>query len=377
MNIPIRNLYYLFLYAWKRFPEASVVETGVEQSPDLPNLFAQLLALGTRKLIRRGLDRGYRTFTDDLVQPRGRLLLDRIIKEATLLKGKVACAFDELTHDILPNQVLKATLRNLIYCSDVDKKLKYELRSVVRRLYDIKDINVHASHFRQIAVSQNNREYGFLIAVCEFVFRTLMPEEEGAESRFKDILADEHVMREVFESFLRNFYRLRRSEYHVGSEFLQWDVRDATQEDLAFLPRMQTDITMRHPDHVIIIDAKFYPKALIQGKYGGGERVRGEQLFQLVAYLENERAKKPDMPLSGMLIYPRAGPELRLKYRLLGLPILVATVNLDRNWHDIELELDGLLDECAARALTHHAEASSFVDDGEHGSMITQQNYLH
>jgi 5-methylcytosine-specific restriction enzyme subunit McrC len=82
MKIPIRNLYYLFLYAWARFPGGAVGKVGIDDSPDLPNLFARLLSAGTRRLFRRGIDRGYKTFTDELVGPRGRLRLDRMVKEA-------------------------------------------------------------------------------------------------------------------------------------------------------------------------------------------------------------------------------------------------------------------------------------------------------
>ena len=57
------------------------MEVGIDESPDLPNLFAKLLVVGTRRLFRRGLDRGYETFTDELAGLRGRLRLDRMIKE--------------------------------------------------------------------------------------------------------------------------------------------------------------------------------------------------------------------------------------------------------------------------------------------------------
>ena len=54
MGIPIRNLYYLFCYAWAHFPPADMVETGVDDCPDLQDLFAHLLVGGsTNRLLRR------------------------------------------------------------------------------------------------------------------------------------------------------------------------------------------------------------------------------------------------------------------------------------------------------------------------------------
>ena len=298
MTIPIRNLYYLFLYAWARFPGGTLVEVGIDESPDLPNLFAKLLVVGTRRLFRRGLNRGYETFTEEMLGLRGRLRLDRMIKETTQLRGTAICDFDELTHDILHNQVLKATLKNLASCVDVENGTKHQLRYLIRRFYDVGDVRLSPSHFRRISVSRTNREYILLMRLCEFVFWSLLPDETGAGTRFQRVLEDEVRMSTVFEDFLRNFYQLHRTEYDVRAEPQEWDVTDATEDDLAFLPRMVTDITLRHPGHTVIIDAKFYKEALVEGPYG--KRVHSQHLYQLITYLEHARIRQKGKGLSGM-----------------------------------------------------------------------------
>jgi 5-methylcytosine-specific restriction enzyme subunit McrC len=348
MTIPVRNLYYLFLYAWGRFPGGAIGEAGIDESPDLPSLFAKLLLAGTRRLFRRGLDRGYTTFTNELVNPRGRLRLDRMIKETTELRGTAICDFDELTHNILHNQILKATLTNLADCVEILKSTRHDLRSMARLLYDVEEVRLSAGHFRRIAVSRNSREYVFLMRLSEFVFWSLMPDERGGRARFQRILEDEVKMSVVFEDFLRNFFQLHRSEYRVRAESPTWYVSDATQDDLALLPRMITDITLRQPDHTIIVDAKFYRNALAHSPYG--ERVRSQHLYQLITYLQHERVRQVGKGLSGMLIYPDVGRSLRLRYRLLGIPVLIATIDLDQEWQAIEAELHGLLNDCALSA---------------------------
>jgi 5-methylcytosine-specific restriction enzyme subunit McrC len=337
-----------------------VGEAGIDESPDLPNLFAKLLSAGTRRLFRRGLDRGYKAFTDEVENPRGRLRLDRMVKEATQIRSKAVCDFDELTHDVLHNQVLKATLVELAKCSDVEKETRHELRSLARRFYDVADILLSGSCFRSIVVSRNNREYIFLMLLCEFVFWSLMPDERGTAARFKQVLEDEVRMSVVFEDFLRNFFQAHRTEYRVRVESSEWFVSDASEHDLALLPRMVTDITLRHPDHTIIIDAKFYGKALAQGPFG--ERVRSQHLYQLVTYLQHERIRQTERRLAGILIYPDVGRSLRLRYRLLGIPVLVATVDLGQEWRNIEAELHGLLDQCASAASLRHETPSSAHD---------------
>ena len=323
---------------------------GIDKCPDLPNLFAKLLSAGTRGLLRRGLDRGYKTFTEELVSPRGRLRLDRMIKGATQLRGTAVCDFDELTHDILHNQVLKATLTSLASCPDVQKESRRDLHSLARRFHDVANIQLSAHGFRRIVVSRNNREYRFLMRLCEFVFWSLMPDERGGRARFQQVLHDDVRMSAVFEDFLRNFFELNRTEYRVRAEAPEWYVTDTTEGDRVFLPRMLTDITLRHPDHTILVDAKFYSTPLVQSPRGEGERVRSQHLYQLITYLQHERLRHDDKGLSGMLVYPDVGQSLRLRYTLLGIPILVATVDLGKEWRDIETELHELLDTCAIAA---------------------------
>ena len=70
MNIPIRNLYYLFCYAWARFPKGEMIDVGIDDCPDLPNLFARIFINGMHRLIRRGLNQGYITNDDETRCPR-------------------------------------------------------------------------------------------------------------------------------------------------------------------------------------------------------------------------------------------------------------------------------------------------------------------
>ena len=60
--------------------------------------------------------------------------------------------------------------------------------------------------------------------------------------------------------------------------------------------------------------------------------------------------RQEDKGLSGMLIYPDVGRSLRLRYRLLGIPVMVATVDLGQEWRDIEAELHELLNDRASAA---------------------------
>ena len=68
-------------------------------------------------------------------------------------------------------------------------------------------------------------------------------------------------------------------------------------------------------------------------------------LNQLSAYLAHVLKNEPTQAASGLLIYPANGQSLNLKYSLLGVPVTVATVDLNADWQSIHAELIGLVQQ--------------------------------
>ncbi len=113
-EIPIANIYYLLCYAWDELEEKdTLADVDALGSTDLLNLFARVLVNGTRRLLRRGLDRGYLPHEDEIPGVRGKLLVTQTLRRNLLRHGRAACAWDELEYDTLPNRILKTTLQRL------------------------------------------------------------------------------------------------------------------------------------------------------------------------------------------------------------------------------------------------------------------------
>lgn len=317
-------------------------DVGADESPDLPNLLAKVLNEGTHRLLRRGLDRGYVEVTEETRSPRGKLRLDVMTKQQTLLRGFAVCDLDELTPDVLHNQILKASLTSLAHCTDVDRKPQHEVQLTARRMAGVSSIRLSADLFRRVQLSRNTSQYGFLMRVCELVFHALLPDDQGEGSKFQSIVEDEKRMPALFEDFLRNFYRSELPGYSVASEIMPWLAETEEDADLAYLPVMKTDITLRSRDRTIVADAKYYKEVLAGGRYD--PKVRSDHLYQLSTYLAHTREREPERDVLGLLIYPAIGPSLRLSYRLLGLPVTIATVDLSAEWPAIHDELIGLID---------------------------------
>jgi 5-methylcytosine-specific restriction enzyme subunit McrC len=355
MPIPIRNLYYLFCYAWERFPEGGAVEVGVDDCPDLPNLFARLLVNSAHRLMRRGLDRGYRGLIEETRAPRGRMLLDEIVKGQTLRRGALVCSFDELTSDVLHNRIIKATAATLARAGDVEPGLAHELRLIVKRLAEVRDIRLEAGCFSRVQLSRNTGQYVVALRLCEMIHRHLLPEETGDQSRFASILTDEVRMNEIFEQFLRNFYRREQQEFgQVGAEMMAWEGESYDPGGWAHLPAMVTDITLRSPQRTVVIDAKFYKDTF--SRRHETPKIHSTHLYQLMTYLQHAGRRTPDLPVEGILIYPATGEAVRLRYRLKGFDIQVAAIDLAQPWQDIHRDLISILASSSQPApLVEHA----------------------
>ena len=167
MTIPVQNLYYMFCYAWSHFPDGPQIVVGKDECPDLPNLFAKLLLEGSRRLMRRGLDRGYIQKVEETKAPRGRLLIDRMIKEQAQRRGSAICGFDELQHDVLHNRILKATARNLSNVDTLAPAFRHDLTLLRAQLGAVSDIRLSGAAFRRVQLSRDRQLYGMLMRLCE------------------------------------------------------------------------------------------------------------------------------------------------------------------------------------------------------------------
>ena len=341
MGIPIRNLYYLFCYAWAHFPASDAVETGVDDCPDLQNLFAHLLVGAANRLLRRGLDRGYRSFIEETRSPKGKMLLDDTLRAQSLRRGAVVCTFDELTPDVAHNQIIKATARALAGSNGIAPDQRRALGLLVSRLTGVSDQRLETALFRRVQLSRNTSQYLPIIKLCELVHRSLMPDEIGGGSRFADILEDEATMCDVFESFLRNFYGHEQSALKVGSEIMSWSGRSEDPADWLMLPIMKTDITLRGSDRAIVMDAKFY-KAPLASNYGA-KRIHSGHLYQLFSYLKHAGLRGPAAPVSGALVYAAVDEAFRYRFQLDGHDVQVVAIDLTQPWKSIRSDLLSLL----------------------------------
>lgn len=351
MTIPIRNLYYLFCYAWERYPERGAIEVGIDDCPDLPNLFAQVLVNGMNGLLRRGLSREYIAYEEEKRAPRGRLLLSESIKAQSFDRGTIVCRFDDLSFDVLQNQLLKATVRLLGRDPKVQPRLSSALRVIEKKMGWVSDIRVSPGMFSRVQLSRHTGPYAQLLRLCEFVWRSALPEEGGSGSRFGDILRDELKLSAVFELFVLNFFKHHAAGYSAARETMRWNVADGGSGDRSLLPVMRTDLTLRSSDRVVVMDAKFYADPFVRS-FGGPKFISGH-LYQLYAYLRHAGRGAGPSSVAGALVYASPNGRSLQRYRVDDHDLAVATIDLSQPWPAIHEDLLQLLQKAT------HGEATA------------------
>ena len=340
--IPIQNLFYLLLYAWDALDEAETLAIAPEPETRLLDLLAAVLNRGMDHLLRRGLDRNYLAQREAIPGIRGKLDLTATIKANLLSRAHAICEFDEISHDVLDNRILKATLRRLLQTHRLDPRLRDALRATFHRLHEVTDVTLALRDFRSVRLHRNNRIYRFLLDVCQLLYRCLIPDEATGQLVFRNFIRDERRMRGLFERFVRNFLRREQRDFRVEAEALRWEETTCSPVDLAFLPRMRTDVTLRRPGRTFVIDAKFYREPLQQHR--GRWTVRSGHLYQLFAYLRNFAARgQAAAEIDGMLLYPQTSRSLDLSFHIHGHKVRVRTINLKQSWRQIHDDLLALL----------------------------------
>src|SRR5262249_10131676 len=147
------------------------VKTGEEEGPEAAPFFAKVLLQACRQIFRRGLDRAYQNFEEELPLLRGRVDIIKSLRHGSLGKGRIWCQYDELKHDALHNQIIKATLERLRKHPRVPLRLKAEIIKVIRTFeaIDVKDIPIRNQDFRRVQLHRHNAFYGFLLHICELL----------------------------------------------------------------------------------------------------------------------------------------------------------------------------------------------------------------
>lgn len=338
LAIPIENIYYLLCYAWDRLEERDVIDVAPLASTTLADLFARVLVNGTSLLLKRGLDRGYLPHHERTNRLRGRVdFADAARRRSPSLS--LPCTFDELSHDVLHNRILKSTLRRLSRVPQLTPSLKDQLIGLWRSFAAVQDVTLTDRVFGLVQLHRNNRVYDLLLRICELTHRNLLVSEEPGVTRFREFAKLDDEMPGLYENFVRNFFKreLRPHGWVVRRDDVRWDwvPTDAVSKQL--LPKMQTDVSLSKDARKVILECKYTPNAT--QIHHAAEKLRSQHLYQVHAYLNHPAVKDGATPTEVMLLYPTATQDVRASYVDGGRMVHIRTINLNQPWPGIHRDL--------------------------------------
>ena len=345
MAIPVKNIYYLLCYAWDKLEEGDIIKLSNDDYTDSINLFTRVLINGCNRLFKLGLSRNYKEHNDEYLGVKGKIDFTESLKKNLFRQGKSYCQFDEFDIDILPNQILKATFKKLLAIDSIDKDLRADLISTYRKLHFVTDIKIKSSIFHSVVIHRNNSFYDFLVKICKLIFENTVLDETEGKYKFRDFIRSDKAMANLFENFIRNFYKKKQGDYSVRREDILWDAKAISNTDMSFLPKMQTDISLEGKGKKIIIETKYYVDAL--SSRFESEKFISSNMYQIYSYLrnlENKDNNSLNLSCEGILLYPTVGYSLNQQYQLGTHLLKIKTVNLQNEWRKIEDELLSLWD---------------------------------
>ena len=332
-NIFIHNIYYMLSYAFQSLRQDSYRNISVESFEEIYDLFAMILSKGIASQLKQGLYREYIDQKDDLKVLRGKIDIQQSMRNVSMHRQVLTCEYDELSENVLLNQIIKSTATLLLRSGKVKKELLY-FSNV--DLIDPKQIRWSSVRFHR-----NNQTYYILIHICRLIIDGMLMTTESGEYKLATFIDEQHMCR-LYEKFILEYYRKHYPNLNVSASQILWAVDD---DFTKMLPVMQSDIHLQKENDVLIIDAKYYSHTT-QLQFNKNT-IHSNNLYQIFTYVKNKEYTFKDEKhrVAGMLLYARTNEEIQpdQTYQMHGNQISVKTLDLNKSFNELSKQLDDIV----------------------------------
>lgn len=334
--IRIQNIYYMLSYAFRILNEQGYKQVATEEFDHVADLCAAILIRGVTSQIKRGLHKEYVLQTEPLSTLRGRIAVSSSLKEQSMLKRQLVCAYDEFSVNSYMNRIIRTTMEALVR-SDIAKERKKQLRKLLICFSEVEPLRQEQINWK-LHFNRNHQTYQMLISICCFILKGLLQTTSDGSTKLMDFL-DEQRMCRLYEKFILEYYRKEHPEIKATASQIPWDTDDGRKE---LLPIMQSDIMLKKGDKTLIIDAKYYSHTT-QSRYHINTLHSGN-LYQIFTYVKNLDTGHTGN-VSGLLLYAKTDERLlpNNKYTMSGNDISVKTLDLDCDFEEIRRQLDDIV----------------------------------
>ncbi|MGN0612451.1 MAG: 5-methylcytosine-specific restriction endonuclease system specificity protein McrC [Porcipelethomonas sp.] len=340
-GIYIKNIYYMLSYAFQVLKQSNYENIASEEFDKIQDLFAAILDKGVAKQLKQGLYREYVTQHETMSVMRGKLDMQETIRNQIQRKQKLACEFDELSENNIFNQIIKTTMICLIRSDEVSAERKSTLKKMIVFFDGVEMLSPKSIEWNRIHYQRNNKNYELLLNICYFVLDGMLQTTDKGEYRMTSF-SDEH-MAKLFEKFILEYYRQHHTYLsEAKAAQVKWNLTGDNEEAMIrFLPAMQTDVFLRLNERILILDAKYYGKAL-QKQYDK-HTLHSANIYQIYTYVKNQDIGNTGN-VAGILIYAKTQEEITPDciFNIGGNQIGAKTLDLNREFKQIAAQLDSI-----------------------------------
>jgi 5-methylcytosine-specific restriction enzyme subunit McrC len=274
------NLFKLFEYTEDIEPKYDGGHVFAEKGDSLWDIFANIFTKKIMYLINTGLYRKYVTKTEEITAIRGRLLVTQNIRSPQKFRTKHWCEFDELSYDVLENQLV-------LYCTSLlvrkVKNIKTKQKLIrIKHIIQSQDVALKSkftlSDANLIVITRMNKKYEPVFRYCKLIL------ENSAYKKFSDegeieIPSFTISMWKLFEGFVAKALREHpdkkiNAALKVKSENILEPMTDYPNRKkyATKTPRLEPDHTLKKDKKKLILDTKWK------------SRVDSNDWYQMITY---------------------------------------------------------------------------------------------
>lgn len=270
----------------------------------------------------------------DLTRVRGRIDHLRTRTRSLLMQGQVACRFDDLSVD---HQVNRVVHTGLVTAARVARRpeLRERAAAAARLMVwsGVATTPVSAVEASSVVLGRNDDAERRVVSAAQLLLQMAVFTEDAGLLRGTAPERDIGRWRRLYEAAVRGFYGvvLRGDPWtaEAAQRSHRWPLEESTPGMAALMPSMETDVLLRAPGRVRIVETKFTSPTAVHGQYGGVTFKR-DHLFQLHAYLSTvpDAVRGDGTEVDGVLLYAQVGAPIDESARVGEHRLRVMTVNL-------------------------------------------------
>lgn len=334
MQLPIRNVWLLQLFASSLYRSAGIGLVDIEENPEsLPELVARILADEVTHRLHTGLTVGFRETTSSVTRVRGRINALPTERGQLLRKGRVACTFDEIVTDIPSNRLVREALNRAARLVPLEPRL----RSLALQL-EATGVRGPAPQLSLIPTMQRQRLLArdrLMLAAAELLMTLSIPTTDDGVKMLPLPSLEDTYMRQLFEHAAFGLYKQKlvpRAWTVSHGKRQDWQIDDASPGVKTILPSMQLDIVLEAPRIAgatrrrLVVDTK-YTSITKPGHYRAATLASG-YVYQIYSYLRSQDGPEQRIRSEGLMLHPSIGERVDEEVVIQGHRIRFATVDL-------------------------------------------------